>query len=279
MQRYPGLISRDMKDLYASILEPNKFDQFLTEVLFSPNQNVASNKELQGLTNLPTNAPGTVIKLDVDYAKLQLDRMHSRIDTKAVQVVLAYFNRIFRQISRGIFVQQSGVDAIKKLIAANERVILLPVYKSFADFPVLLYTLFVNRIEIPFTFGNLEDIPKAPLIKSLLTRLGYILTRRSRSQSLQTSYTTQALFAELLDKYRIVMMFKNDLRIRSGKYNQPTHPDIAIQWLLQSYLVRMQKEGKNVHIVPISVQYERLFELRNIASEMVSGDIPRQTLP
>lgn len=32
----------------------------------------------------------------------------------------------------------------------------------------------------------------------------------------------------------------------------------------------MQKEGKNVYVFPISVNYERLFEIRNIADAMVS---------
>lgn len=34
----------------------------------------------------------------------------------------------------------------------------------------------------------------------------------------------------------------------------------------------MQKEGKNVYIFPISINYERLFEVRNIADAMVSKD-------
>jgi len=209
--------------------------------------------------------------LDIDHAKLQLKRMNATIDKRALQLTMAYFNVKFRQLSSGIYVQQSGVEAIKKLISANERVVLLPVYKSFADLPILLYTLFMNKIEIPFTIGNLEDTPRVPLFDSLLKRLGYVLTKRSRDQSLQWSYTNQAVLRELINKYRLVMMFQNDVRIRSGKFTQPTSPDITIQWLLQAYLSSLQKDGKNVHIVPITVQYERLFELRNIAAEMVSS--------
>ena len=33
----------------------------------------------------------------------------------------------------------------------------------------------------------------------------------------------------------------------------------------------MQKDGKNIYIFPISVNYERLFEIRNIADAMVSS--------
>ena len=66
-------------------------------------------------------------------------------------------------------------------------------------------------------------------------------------------------------------MFSNDVRIRSGKFNQPTIADISVQWLLQAYLSSMQKEGKNVYVFPISINYERLFEIKNIADAMVSS--------
>lgn len=37
----------------------------------------------------------------------------------------------------------------------------------------------------------------------------------------------------------------------------------------------MQREGKTVHIIPVSINYERVFEVRNLAIEMVSGKIPK----
>lgn len=37
----------------------------------------------------------------------------------------------------------------------------------------------------------------------------------------------------------------------------------------------MQKEGKTVHVIPVAINYERVFEVRNLAIEMVSGKIPR----
>lgn len=40
----------------------------------------------------------------------------------------------------------------------------------------------------------------------------------------------------------------------------------------------MQKDGKTVHLVPVSINYERVFEVRNLATEMVSGKVPRLSL-
>lgn len=59
----------------------------------------------------------------------------------------------------------------------------MPVFRSFADIPVLLYALYVNKIDIPFTLGNSEDLPSSKTILALLAKLGYINTRRSCDQS------------------------------------------------------------------------------------------------
>ena len=90
---------------------------------------------------------------------------------------------------------------------SGERVVLMPVYRSFADLPVLLYSLFVNKIEIPFTIGNAEDMPHAKIVEYLLNRIGYLATKRLRDQSLQCNYITQAVIREIINKYKLLIMF------------------------------------------------------------------------
>lgn len=108
------------------------------------------------------------------------------------------FNKIFRSLSQGLFVEQSGIKNIKDLMNQNERVVLMPQYKSFADFFILAYALAVHNIELPFTIGNMEDTPHIGLIDKLLKGTGYVFARRSRDQSMQESYLTQALIREIL---------------------------------------------------------------------------------
>lgn len=80
--------------------------------------------------------------------------MRAEICRRSLALTMAFLNRKFRQVSNGIYLQQHGFDEIKRLLNAGERVVLMPLYRSFADLPVLLYSLFVNQIEIPFTVGN-----------------------------------------------------------------------------------------------------------------------------
>lgn len=67
-------------------------------------------------------------------------------------------------------------------------------------------------------------------------------------------------------------MFQNDERIKSGKYNQPTVSDISVEWLMQAYHSSLNKDGKNIHLIPVAINYDRLFEIRNLATEIVSGE-------
>lgn len=60
--------------------------------------------------------------------------------------------------------------------------------------------------------------------------------------------------------------------MRSGRFTQPTVADISIEWLMQAYMTSLQREGKNIHLVPIAINYDRLFEIRNLATEIVSDD-------
>lgn len=42
-------------------------------------------------------------------------------------------------------------------------------------------------------------------------------------------------------------------------------------WILQAYMTALQTSGKTVHLVPVTINYDRIFEIRNISIEMVSG--------
>jgi glycerol-3-phosphate O-acyltransferase len=67
------------------------------------------------------------------------------------------------------------------------------------------------------------------------------------------------------------MMYINDFRLRSGKFSKPILSEISVLWLLQAYITSMQAEGKTVHMVPLVISHERIFDIRHLATEMVSG--------
>ena len=105
------------------------------------------------------------------------------IDYKSLRALLYILNRAGRTVTDGLFVSQSGIKRIKELIQSGEKVILLPYFRTYTDFLVLLFTLYVHEIPIPFTIGNWEDTPRNKITDTLLRRVGYILASRSREQT------------------------------------------------------------------------------------------------
>lgn len=124
--------------------------------------------------------------------------MRCTIEKKYVLPMLWQTSKLFRKMCQGHFVEEPGIKMIKKLLGMKEKVVLLPQYKSFTDLFVLLYTLQAYQIETPFTFGNMEDVPRNAIIEKLLRGVGYVKVRRSRDQSMQESYLTQAVIREIL---------------------------------------------------------------------------------
>ena len=144
--------------------------------------------------------------------------MHCTIEKKYVLPLLWDSSKLFRNLSSGLFVEEPGIKVIKKLMNLNERVVLLPQYKSFADLFILLYTFAAHNIELPLTVGNMEDTPRVRFIDMLLKGVGYIHARRSRDQSMQEGYITQAIIREILSSEKLLVMFQNEERMRSGRF-------------------------------------------------------------
>lgn len=179
-------------------------------------------------------------------------------------------SKVLRNSFDGLWVSQPGIDSLKALLKDGQHVILIPTYKSFSDMFVLLYALIENQIQLPFTIGNLDDTPRL-LVDKLLRKIGYILMQRSRNQSFMQSYINHAILRELVLSYPLTMMFQNQERVRSGRCGKSIVSDMSILWLLQAYVTSMQGGNKNVHLVPVTINYERIFEMNNLATEMVSG--------
>jgi glycerol-3-phosphate O-acyltransferase len=68
------------------------------------------------------------------------------------------------------------------------------------------------------------------------------------------------------------------MRSRSGKFNVPMNPEKMIKYLLKSYLnMRMLKF--DIKIVPVCINFDRIFESSFLASEIITGQFkPGTTL-
>jgi len=73
------------------------------------------------------------------------------------------------------------------------------------------------------------------------------------------------------------MVFQNEQRPRTGKLSRKKTYDLSVRWLLESFK-EMPVVSDHLVIVPVMTSYDRLFETRNLADEMMQGDEPPMTL-
>lgn len=85
------------------------------------------------------------------------------------KALIWFFNKSFRHLIRGLFVEQNSIFAnVKQQLEAGNHVVLMPIYRSWADFFVLSYVQVLQGLEMPFTVGNSEDTPRIQLFDAWL---------------------------------------------------------------------------------------------------------------
>lgn len=90
-------------------------------------------------------------------AKMQMAEMRSQVTMRGVKSIVWWFNKTMRHALHGLHVDLNSLSQVKALIKTNHTVVLMPIYKSFAD-PFL--SIFIHNhfgMDAPFMFGNQED--------------------------------------------------------------------------------------------------------------------------
>ena len=83
---------------------------------------------------------------------------------------------------------------------------------------------------------------------------------------------------EVIENNSITTIFWNDMRPRSGKFNVPMDPEKMIKFLLKSYL-NMRKLKYDFKLVPVCINFDRIFESSYLANEIITGEFkPGTTL-
>lgn len=75
---------------------------------------------------------------------------------------------------------------------------------------------------------------------------------------------------EVIENNTTTTIYQNDERSRSGKFNLPLYPDNMIKILLKSYLA-MKKHKYDIKIVPVCINYDRIFDSKYLSTEISRG--------
>ena len=118
----------------------------------------------------------------------------------------------FQARSGHLYVDDKSMLDLKALLAnPDKRVVLVPSYQSILDLFVILYALYDNGIDLPFTFGPDEDaiqnLIKIGFVDNLLSKIGYIRTNFSRDDMAAYNLNT-CLLRETINNNQLTMVFQ-----------------------------------------------------------------------
>jgi glycerol-3-phosphate O-acyltransferase len=211
----------------------------------------------------------------MDLAEEQLQRLRAAITRKGMAILMWMANKVFRNGVHGVFLEETGLQRVKDLVSdsnvssSKNRVVFMPIFKSVVDIWVLYYIFMTQRMEIPFTFGNEEEIPKLSVVEEMSKITGYVFMNKDK-QGLQNDYVNIQLLKETIAANVTVQMQLNAIRLKQNKVSLPSKPEVSITYLLQAYRL-LESLKDNLYIVPVILTYDRIFELTHIAQEMLTA--------
>lgn len=261
--------TKDNMIYFKKVLNQESFKRYISRI--------ASNSYFKKPTKIPKPHAQiyevNVVKLDMGQAKKQLDMMHSRVTHIGIRTIIWYFNKMMRTAMQGLHVDKESVNKVKELLDTNHKVVLMPIFKSFAD--PFLYIFIHNHfgLDAPFLFGNDEDTPHIGFMDKWLKTAGYIFSRRSFNQSAQSRYVNSALLKEIVERSKLSLVFQNSERLRTGKFHRRTTADLSVTWLVDAFKSMPEAMSENITLVPVMASYDRIFETGNLTQEMVKGKI------
>jgi len=83
-----------------------------------------------------------------------LKEMSASITDIGIRSIIWYSNKFMRVGLSGLHVNEKSINRVKQLISPQNRIVFIPIYKSYADFFILSYVFHHYDIELPYTFGN-----------------------------------------------------------------------------------------------------------------------------
>jgi glycerol-3-phosphate O-acyltransferase len=133
--------------------------------------------------------------------------MATRITITGLKSMFWYFNKTMRIAIQGLHVSERSLENVKKHLSDGNKVVLMPIYKSFADAIIYVYIHMRYNLEAPFIFGNLEDTPDIKLFNMWLKKVGYIYSRRTYKSSVQSRYINSSMLKEIIENNKLTMVF------------------------------------------------------------------------
>lgn len=223
----------------------------------------------------------SVLDRETQSIRIVLAKLHSNLYFPAVRFFGWLLSKLWRVLFQGIDVDIVGIQSIHALIAQAKKegchfgMIYIPTHKTHLDYLIISYLCFAYGLPIPrIAAGDNMDLP---IVGTFLRANGSFFMRRSWGNDVLYKCILSAYVHELVDDNNPLEVFLEGGRSRVGRVSQLKMGFLS---LLHDYvrLPRNQEKPKTIWLVPISLDYDRILEVKEYANQRLGKKKQRESL-
>ena len=116
-----------------------------------------------------------------DQVKQELARIRCSIEPKSCQSFIYFLSKVTRHLVDGIYMNAYQFKDMMKSLQQDRknRVLFVPVYKSWSDALILNYINHKYELQPAFTYSSYGDSPKMSVIDAILRNIGVLMVRNN----------------------------------------------------------------------------------------------------
>jgi glycerol-3-phosphate O-acyltransferase len=164
-------------------------------------------------------------------------------------------------------------DELERIYALGQRhpLVFLPSHKSNLDHIVLQYLLYLNEFPPNHTAGGMNM--NIPGLGPLFRRTGVFFIRRNSQDNPVYRFVLRQYIDYLIEKRFSLEWYIEGGRSRSGKLRPPRFGLLA--YVMDAY---RRAKSEDVILVPVSIAYDQIQEIRDYVAEHRGGAKERESL-
>ncbi|XP_035473680.2 dihydroxyacetone phosphate acyltransferase isoform X2 [Scophthalmus maximus] len=218
-----------------------------------------------------SNETGRAVDDIQEEASAILEEMAHSLQLSTVRFFAFTLSKVFKTLFRSICVNEEGIQRLQQAIQEHP-VVLLPSHRSYMDFLLMSYILYTYDLALPVIAAGM-DFMGMKFVGEMLRMSGAFFIRRSfGGDKLYWAVFSEYVKTMLKNGFAPVEFFLEGTRSRTSKSLTPKLGllNIAMDPFLKG-------EVFDVHLVPVSISYERILEEALYARELLGVPKPKES--
>ncbi len=202
-------------------------------------------------------------------AKKILDRLAADPYPNVTKWFNFFLDRFWERMYNSVFVDETGIEQVREA-AIKSPLLLVPSHKSHIDYLIISQIFYKYDLGLPFIASG--DNLILPIIGWIFRHSGAFFIRRSFGDDILYKTIFAEYIHQVITEGYTIEFFIEGGRSRTGKLRGP-----RMGFLTTATEVVFDGQIEDIHIVPISIDYEKIIEGELYSKELRGADKEKES--